>query len=71
MQFTTTFATLVAVLSATLSAATPVVEARQETLWCGKQPYVKGDVCYLITYLELPMPIFWSGTDRLIIGSHK
>ena len=43
MQFSTTLAALFVAVSATLTAATPVVEARQIYM-CGTQPYRKTDV---------------------------
>ncbi|KAF8455945.1 hypothetical protein BGX38DRAFT_1266828 [Terfezia claveryi] len=47
MQFSTTLAALFAVVSATLSAATPAVEARQQIYMCGRQPYKKTEyTCY-------------------------
>lgn len=45
MQFTTAFAAFVALASATLASAGPVVEARAESIfYCGKQPYRKSEV---------------------------
>lgn len=45
MQFFTTLAALFVAVSATLTGATPVVEARQ-ILYCGTQPYKPADVCH-------------------------
>jgi hypothetical protein len=49
MQFSTAFATLVAIASASLVEASPVIEARQPggIFYCGTQPYYKSDyTCY-------------------------
>ncbi|KAI5787741.1 hypothetical protein DFH27DRAFT_574515 [Peziza echinospora] len=49
MQFSTAFATFVAIASASIAEAGPVIEARQPpgTFYCGSQPYYKADyTCY-------------------------
>jgi len=49
MQLSTVFATLVAIASASLAQASPIIETRQPggTFYCGPQPYSKSAyTCY-------------------------